>query len=171
MEGGKEEIVTMEEVRELALVPGESKTRTAAKRTINPRAASAAVSVKSRRSEPAGASRIEDEVTGGGEGGGREQGCEEANDAVKQRWWHVNKGGFPIAEATWERMWEYVERTHPDARNVALSIRGQPCKEVSSTCTAGREEGKKGEEERRREERKEREERERREELYIGDKE
>ena len=122
------------DVKELALTSSESKTRTAAKRTVNPRAAPEAVSVKTRRSErPAEASRIEEEVAGGREIGGTEESCEEANDAVKERWWHVNKGGFPIAEATWERMWEYVERTHPDGRNVALSIREQPCKEVSST--------------------------------------
>lgn len=49
----------------------------------------------------------------------------------KRRWWHVNKGGFPIPEATWERMWQYVEDVHPNGKEAAKSIRGQPCKKVS----------------------------------------
>ena len=46
-------------------------------------------------------------------------------------WWHVNKGGFPIPEDTWEKMWRYVRDHHPNGQEVAKTIRGQRCKKVS----------------------------------------
>ena len=46
-------------------------------------------------------------------------------------WWHVNKGGFPIQEATWNKMWKYIVATHPEGESIALSIRGKACKKVS----------------------------------------
>ncbi|XP_061467801.1 tubulinyl-Tyr carboxypeptidase 1 [Rhineura floridana] len=36
----------------------------------------------------------------------------------------VNRGGLPINEATWERMWKHVARIHPEEERVALRIRG-----------------------------------------------
>lgn len=49
---------------------------------------------------------------------------------VEKYWWHVNKGGFPIQEETWEKMWSYVIATHPEGASVATSIRGKSCKKV-----------------------------------------
>lgn len=46
-------------------------------------------------------------------------------------WWHVNKGGFPIPEETWEKMWQYIRDHHPNGQEVAKAIRGQRCKKVS----------------------------------------
>ena len=50
--------------------------------------------------------------------------------AVEKYWWHVNKGGIPVVEATWEKMWDYVVATHPEGESVAASIRGKACKKV-----------------------------------------
>ncbi|XP_077123651.1 tubulinyl-Tyr carboxypeptidase 1 isoform X1 [Ranitomeya variabilis] len=36
---------------------------------------------------------------------------------------YVNKSGLPIDEPTWERMWGYVARTHPDGENLVRLIR------------------------------------------------
>lgn len=36
---------------------------------------------------------------------------------------YVNRGGLPIDEPTWDRMWAYVARTHPDGENLVKSIR------------------------------------------------
>ncbi|KAM4012953.1 tubulinyl-Tyr carboxypeptidase 1 isoform 1-T1 [Anomaloglossus baeobatrachus] len=36
---------------------------------------------------------------------------------------YVNKGGLPVDEPTWERMWGYVARTHPDGENLVRLIR------------------------------------------------
>ncbi|XP_063804346.1 tubulinyl-Tyr carboxypeptidase 1 [Pseudophryne corroboree] len=35
----------------------------------------------------------------------------------------VNRGGLPVDEPTWERMWGYVARTHPDGEKLVKSIR------------------------------------------------
>ena len=47
------------------------------------------------------------------------------------QWWHVNRGGFPIPEATWEKMWQHVTDTHPNGAAIPESIRERPCRRVS----------------------------------------
>uniref|UniRef100_A0A8C5QD68 Vasohibin 1 n=1 Tax=Leptobrachium leishanense TaxID=445787 RepID=A0A8C5QD68_9ANUR len=37
---------------------------------------------------------------------------------------YVNRGGLPVDDPTWERMWTYVARIHPDGESLARSIRG-----------------------------------------------
>ncbi|KAG8448964.1 hypothetical protein GDO86_015872 [Hymenochirus boettgeri] len=37
---------------------------------------------------------------------------------------YVNRGGFPVDEHTWERMWLYVARTHPGGEDLVKKIRG-----------------------------------------------
>ena len=46
-------------------------------------------------------------------------------DDIISKWWHVNKGGFPIASDTWDKMWYYVRQVHPDGEQVEVSIRGE----------------------------------------------
>ena len=53
------------------------------------------------------------------------------------QWWHVNRGGFPIPEATWEKMWQHVIDTHPNGAAIAESIRERPCRRVSYICVWG----------------------------------
>lgn len=36
----------------------------------------------------------------------------------------VNRGGLPVDEATWERMWKHVAKIHPEGEKVAQRIRG-----------------------------------------------
>lgn len=36
----------------------------------------------------------------------------------------VNRGGLPVDEPTWERMWRHVARIHPEGERVAQRIRG-----------------------------------------------
>ena len=55
---------------------------------------------------------------------------EKTTTIIDKYWWHVNKGGFPINEETWKKMWEYVAATHPDGTDVATSIRGRICKKM-----------------------------------------
>uniref|UniRef100_A0A3Q3L5T0 Vasohibin 1 n=1 Tax=Mastacembelus armatus TaxID=205130 RepID=A0A3Q3L5T0_9TELE len=37
---------------------------------------------------------------------------------------YVNRGGFPVDEETWERMWRHVARIHPNSEALAKEIRG-----------------------------------------------
>ncbi len=43
-------------------------------------------------------------------------------------WWHVNKGGFPIPQHTWEKLWDHVIDVHPQGDSLAREIRGRPQK-------------------------------------------
>ncbi|XP_065919937.1 tubulinyl-Tyr carboxypeptidase 2-like isoform X1 [Dysidea avara] len=52
-------------------------------------------------------------------------------DDIISKWWHVNKGGFPIASDTWDKMWYYVRQVHPDGEQVEVSIRGELHAKVS----------------------------------------
>lgn len=36
----------------------------------------------------------------------------------------VNRGGLPVNEPTWERMWRHVAKIHPEGEKVAQRIRG-----------------------------------------------
>ncbi|MGH0151281.1 UNVERIFIED_CONTAM: hypothetical protein FKN15_041024, partial [Acipenser sinensis] len=36
----------------------------------------------------------------------------------------VNRGGLPVDEATWERMWRHVSRIHPEGDVIGRKIRG-----------------------------------------------
>ena len=51
-------------------------------------------------------------------------------NTIEKHWWHVNRSGFPISEATWKKMWDHVTSTHPSGPNVALAIRGKACPKV-----------------------------------------
>ncbi len=64
---------------------------------------------------------------------------------VDKYWWHVNKGGFPIPDSTWKKMWDHILDTHPEGEKIAKSIREKSCKmvpipsfpNISPTCSAG----------------------------------
>lgn len=64
---------------------------------------------------------------------GREMEVGNASQGVtaEGQWWHVNRGGFPIPEATWEKMWQHVTDTHPNGAAIPESIRERPCRRVS----------------------------------------
>lgn len=40
--------------------------------------------------------------------------------------WYVNKDSFPMTSKTWERMWAYVEKIHPDGARAVSAIRNNP---------------------------------------------
>ncbi|XP_026209441.1 tubulinyl-Tyr carboxypeptidase 1 isoform X2 [Anabas testudineus] len=37
---------------------------------------------------------------------------------------YINRGGFPVDEETWERMWRHVARIHPNGEDLGKEIRG-----------------------------------------------
>ncbi len=39
---------------------------------------------------------------------------------------YVNRGGLPVDEETWERMWRHVARIHPNGEALGKEIRGVP---------------------------------------------
>jgi hypothetical protein len=36
----------------------------------------------------------------------------------------VNRGGFPVDESTWQKMWDHAARVHPDGNSAVEQIRG-----------------------------------------------
>lgn len=52
--------------------------------------------------------------------------------SVEKYWWHVNRSGFPIKDATWKRMWDYIIATHPDGAGIAMSICGKTYKKIAT---------------------------------------
>lgn len=38
-------------------------------------------------------------------------------------WWHVNTGGFPVPEQTWQKMWDHVAEVHPSGAALVEKIR------------------------------------------------
>lgn len=37
---------------------------------------------------------------------------------------NVNRGGFPVDEETWDRMWRHVAKIHPNREDLEKEIRG-----------------------------------------------
>lgn len=37
---------------------------------------------------------------------------------------YINRGGFPVDEETWERMWRHVARIHPNGEALGREVRG-----------------------------------------------
>lgn len=52
-----------------------------------------------------------------------EDGDEEFQDGVP---FYVNRGGLPVDEATWDRMWKHVAKIHPEREKMVQRIRGMP---------------------------------------------
>lgn len=51
---------------------------------------------------------------------------------------YVNRGGLPVDEATWERMWKHVAKIHPEGEKVAQRIRGaMDLPKVRGLCVLG----------------------------------
>ncbi|KAI9516047.1 hypothetical protein NQZ68_020575 [Dissostichus eleginoides] len=76
---------------------------------------------------------------GGGRGGGRmlratagsvEQRDEEQEDEAEEELrdggvpFYVNRGGLPVDEETWERIWRHVARIHPNGEALGKETRG-----------------------------------------------
>ena len=40
---------------------------------------------------------------------------------------YVNKGGFPINDFTWTRMWKHVSKLHPDGHCMVDQVRNNKC--------------------------------------------
>ncbi|XP_072350523.1 tubulinyl-Tyr carboxypeptidase 1 isoform X2 [Scyliorhinus torazame] len=39
---------------------------------------------------------------------------------------YINRGGLPVDEATWDRMWKHVAKIHPEGEKMVQRIRGMP---------------------------------------------
>lgn len=72
---------------------------------------------------PSGVRRLE---TGEGASAQRDEPEEEGEEDLRDGGipFFVNRGGLPVDEATWERMWKHVAKIHPDGEKVAQRIRG-----------------------------------------------
>lgn len=62
--------------------------------------------------------------------GSEDEETAEEKSPVPDVWWHVNKNGFPLCEETWEKMWSYILKVHPQGEEVTRHIRGQKLKKA-----------------------------------------
>ena len=64
---------------------------------------------------------------------GQEDDCEDETneDGVL---FYVNKGGFPIDDFTWDRMWDHVSKLHPDGYNMVNKIKRNSSLPEVSDC-------------------------------------